>query len=253
MTAVKIFIDDDLLFFVGSRGEYRPLRIAFKGRRSVKDLLESVGIPHVEIGRLMRDGVRVQPEDIIDDDCRLDVFSQQPRFPGCKDTTGAIGIPLFILDVHLGKLSVNLRMLGFSVDYSNSRDDQLLADLASETDNGIPRLLLSCDRGLLKRRAVTGGMVIRSRDPLVQTAEVLRRYKLAGRIDPFSRCLNCGGLLAGAGGLEALSHDELRLIPEGVRRWCDEYKRCSRCGRIYWSGCHIGKMQVKIDKILSMV
>ena len=66
-------------------------------------------------------------------------------------------------------------------------------------------------------------MVIRSRNPVEQAAEVVRRYGLARRVKPFSRCLNCSGMLEPAGGFAGLTEDERLVIPARVRGWCDEY------------------------------
>ena len=55
--------------------------------------------------------------------------------------------PQFILDVHLGRLAVNLRMLGFEADYSSDRDDAELSELAAGADGAVTGILLSCDPG----------------------------------------------------------------------------------------------------------
>ena len=63
--------------------------------------------------------------------------------------------------MHLGRLAVNLRMLGFPADYSNSRSDEELARLADSAVNGLKAIVLSCDRGLMMRRCIKYGMVVR--------------------------------------------------------------------------------------------
>ncbi|MDC7225723.1 MAG: Mut7-C RNAse domain-containing protein [Spirochaetales bacterium] len=247
MINVAVEIADDLYFFTKKKYHDKNFNISFEGGRSVKDLVESIGIPHVEIGRVRQDGEFVGVNSLIVEDCCLRIDAPEPGLP-------ANNIPLrFILDVHLGRLAEYLRMLGFDADYSNDRDDAELASLASGCEQGGAApggILLSCDRGLLMRRIITAGMLIRSRNPEQQIVEVLRRFNLSGRVRPFSRCFNCGGLLENAGGLDDLSGDEYSRIPDGVRIWCREYTRCTRCGQLYWEGGHFIGMREKVRKML---
>ena len=48
-------------------------------------------------------------------------------------------------------------------------------------------ILLTRDRGLLKRSIVTYGRYVRATDPRFQVAEIVRRYELAGRMMPYPR------------------------------------------------------------------
>ena len=67
--------------------------------------------------------------------------------------------PRFVLDVHLGRLARLLRLLGFDSLWRNDiTDDELVAISVGEK-----RLLLTRDRGLLKRAKVTRGS-LRARD-----------------------------------------------------------------------------------------
>ena len=247
MINVQVEIDRSLCFFTDHRFQTGPLAISFKKDRSVKDLLESVGIPHVETGRILLDGAAVSPDFIIRADCCLRVSAVDNQ-----RSVKTLGFPVhFILDVHLGKLAVNLRMLGLSVDYSNNRDDPELAALAACEPGLSGGILLSCDRGLLMRRKVGCGMVIRSREPLEQTVEVLKRYNLEKEIYPFTRCFNCGALLEHAGGFSKLSSEELARVPQKVKGWCEDFSRCTGCGQLYWEGSHFDNMLLKIKRILT--
>src|SRR5438876_798851 len=53
--------------------------------------------------------------------------------------------PRFVLDTHLGRLAVYLRMLGFDTLYRNDYDDAELARI----EHSEKRILLTRDRGLL--------------------------------------------------------------------------------------------------------
>ena len=99
--------------------------------------------------------------------------------------------PRFVLDVHLHKLAVKMRLLGLDVDYQPRRDDPELARISADTG----RILLTRDRGLLKRKMVTHGLYIYETDPDRQIREVVDRLELRSLLAPFSRCTRCNGLL----------------------------------------------------------
>ncbi len=234
MYKAEVEIDSGLRFFTDNKFGTPFISLQNKDRRSIRDLLESIGIPHVETGRILLDGKPAEDSYVLCDDCRLAVFPAEPSF---EDS--------FLLDVHLGKLAANLRMLGFDVDYIRERDDAELAELSTRTG----RALLTCDRGLLMRGIVSRGMLVRSRKALVQTAEVVHRFRLEGHFNLFSRCINCGAVLIEAGVFDALPAAAAAAVPLRVRGRVESYKICSGCGRPYWEGSHFAGMYEKIDKI----
>ncbi|VBA34684.1 hypothetical protein LAUMK191_00779 [Mycobacterium attenuatum] len=61
--------------------------------------------------------------------------------------------PRFVVDVNLGRLAWLLRLLGLDVWWSSAADDPALVGISL----GGQRILLTRDRGLLKRRAITPG------------------------------------------------------------------------------------------------
>ncbi len=141
--------------------------------------------------------------------------------------------PRFVLDSHLGKLASYLRMLGFDTLYENSYNDKELADLSA----GKKRILLTRDRGLLKRSKVTHGYLVRSERPREQVEEVLRRFDLNSDIRPFRLCLLCNKVLQDASVAEVEEK-----VPPRVKEAVKDYKRCPHYGRIYWRDTHYRKM-----------
>src|SRR5207245_2840994 len=97
----------------------------------------------------------------------------------------------FVLDTHLGRLAVTLRLLGFDTLYRNDYDDAELARIEHDEK----RILLTRDRGLLKRSSVERGYYVRKTNFREQVGEVLRRFDLFGSIQPFRRCLRCNTVL----------------------------------------------------------
>jgi hypothetical protein len=76
-------------------------------------------------------------------------------------------------------------MLGFDTLYEADSDDDALARISSEQG----RILLTRDRGLLKRRMVQYGRCLRTTDPLAQVIEVANEFDLAPRVRAFTRCI----------------------------------------------------------------
>jgi hypothetical protein len=66
--------------------------------------------------------------------------------------------PKFVADVHLGRLTRYLRMMGFDVSYKNIFDDDEIVTISLNEK----RAILTKDRGILKRNEVTHGYWVRS-------------------------------------------------------------------------------------------
>jgi len=147
----------------------------------------------------------------------------------------------FVLDTHLGKLAVYLRMLGFDTWYRNDYRDEVLARISS----GEGRILLTRDRGLLKRSLVTHGYWLRATKPRRQLVEVLRRFDLFGSTMPFRRCLRCNGLLQPVPKEVVIG----KLGPK-TREYYHEFAICRVCERVYWKGSHYRRMARFIQRIL---
>lgn len=250
----KIFIRfyDELNFFIPEDMRKRDVEVPFKDRRSVKDVIESMGVPHVEVDIILVNGASVDFSYIVNDNDRISVF---PVF-GSLDISGVTRLTLsplddtkFVLDVHLRKLARTMRLLGFDADYEDDRDDDVLAVIAA-TEN---RILLTCDRQLLMRKIVPRGIIVRSRNPEQQIIEVIGRLGLRNLVNPLTRCVECNGLIREAD----INTPEFKLrkneIPEGVLEWCTEYFICNSCGRLYWHGSHYDKLKVKVTRMLKSI
>ncbi|MGV0677971.1 Mut7-C RNAse domain-containing protein [Mycolicibacterium fortuitum] len=225
-----------------SRG--RDVRRPIQSHQTVKDVLEASGIPHTEIDLILVNGdpVSFQHRPAVGD--RIAVY---PMFEALDIGATArlrpepLRHPRFVVDVNLGRLARLLRVLGFDVWWSSDADDQTLADISLDQQ----RILLTRDRGLLKRRAITHGLFVHSQQPEEQTLEVLRRLDLRRRIKPFTRCVRCNGQLAAVAKEQVI--DQLEPL---TRRYYDEFSQCPECGRIYWAGSHFEKLSRLVDRLL---
>jgi uncharacterized protein with PIN domain len=148
----------------------------------------------------------------------------------------------FLLDNHLGRLARFLRLLGFDALYFNNElDDEQLATMSTSEE----RILLSRDRGLLKRKQVRLGYCLRTKDPFQQLRSVIHRFQLADQISPWRRCLRCNG------NLQSVSKEEvLHLLEPKTKRYFNEFQQCASCAQIYWRGSHFADLQAKIEQIL---
>ena len=252
MERVTIRFYEELNDFLPPARRKRSFEHSFLLPRSVKDLVESLGVPHVEIDLILVNGESVGFDRIIRDGDRISVY---PVFEQLDvgSVTHLRPKPLrrtkFVLDVHLRKLTRRLRMLGFDVRYDPDANDQTLATISATE----MRVLLTRDLGLIKRSVVTRGLYVRATDPEEQIGEILDRLDLYEQIDPFTRCIRCNGLIHPIE--ETTSDDELSSllgqVPAAVREWCSTYDRCDSCGKIYWKGSHFVRMQEMIEKIIS--
>ena len=225
---------------------YRTVEKEFLVPTAVKDLIESIGVPHVEVDLILVNGESVAFSRLIQDGDRVAVY---PVFEAL-DITPVVRLrpqplrdPKFVLDVHLGRLAGYLRMLGFDVLYNNCARDPELVRISAD----LHRILLTRDRGLLKHSAVTHGYWLRETGSRRQVAEVVRRFELGRRIAPFTRCMVCNAPLR-----LAAKADVLGRVPPRVARWCDQFQECAGCGRVYWEGSHWRRMREWIAELSGM-
>ncbi len=217
----------------------------FELSASVKDMIEALGVPHTEVDLILVNGQSVDFSYLVQAGDRISVY---PMFESI-DISPLVRLrpqPLretrFVLDVHLGRLAGYLRMLGFDTLYRNNFEDEELAQISSAQG----RILLTRDRGLLKRSIVTHGYCLRATNPLEQLLEVLRRFDLFDSIEPFQRCLRCNGLLQSVN-----KNNILDRLPPKTRRYYDEFWQCRRCQKIYWQGSHYQRMRQFVERVIS--
>ncbi|NTX64571.1 twitching motility protein PilT [Myxococcus sp. CA051A] len=210
------------------------LQVTPLGSPSVKDLIESLGPPHPEV-----DGVRVNAEPV-GFAHRVAPGSFVEAWPALQPVEG---MPRFVLDVGLGRLSGFLRMIGFDTLWRNDFADDELARISS-TEH---RVVLTRDIGVLKRGEVVLGYFPRAADPVEQLVEVVRRYGLGARMKPFSRCIACNANLS-----PAEPHEVTGRVPEGVAERHSHFQQCPDCRRVFWAGSHQERMQALVDRLRAL-
>jgi uncharacterized protein with PIN domain len=231
--------------FLPIRWRRRAFPYAFTVPGSVKDALESLGVPHPEIDLILINGQPAGFDRILADGDRV------AAFPGFRrlDISGISPVhvpppaePRFALDGHLGRLARYLRLLGFDATHRPQTDDADLVNRATAEE----RILLTRDLDLLKRRVVRRGYRVRNTDPRRQAAEVVRHFGLGERLAPFTRCLTCGERLR-----PATLEEVAARIPPAVATWSTAFHRCPGCERVYWPGSHHRRLSSLVEEVRS--
>jgi len=221
--------------FLSAESHAKELVRDFDVSGSVKDFVESFGVPHTEVDLVLANGC---PVDFSYRVCDGDLVSVYPAFESLDiaSVSRVRAVPLrsltFVLDVHLGRLAAYLRMAGFDALYRNQASDAELAGMVAREK----RVLLTRDRQLLMRTEVDRGYWVRSTEPRQQLLEVARRFDFAGSLRPFTRCLECNIVLEDASRESVLE----RLPPRVARK--NRFRICPGCGRVYWEGSHHERM-----------
>lgn len=214
-------------------------------RASIKDILEGLGVPHTEVGRIVRDGQEQTFENI---PAVGEHFEIHPLSPSLPPTMATILRPeplaacIFLVDINVGRLAGLLRMAGIDAEAVRRNNTDTVPGAVREN-----RILLTRNRDLLKQRKLVFGHLVRSQDPEQQLREIINLYPLQNQLQPFSRCIACNGLLA------EVEKDAIidRLLPL-TKKYFTRFKQCKGCGKIYWHGSHHQKMTNKLNIILDM-
>lgn len=215
----------------------------FQGNPSIKDVIESLGVPHTEIDIILINGKSVNFNHHPNHGDKISVYPAFESF----DISEILHLrpePLrvirFILDVHLGKLARYLRMLGFDTAYENDFDDEEIIERAVKER----RVILTRDKGILRNGKVTHGLWLRSQDTNEQVREVIYRLDLYSQFKPFNRCMNCNGKIFKTEKQHVVDY----LKPE-TRKFFHSFYQCEDCKKIFWKGSHYEKMLKMIDKL----
>jgi uncharacterized protein with PIN domain/sulfur carrier protein ThiS len=244
---VSIRFYEELNDFLPQDRRKCDLTASFVAGCTVKALIEDLGVPHTEVDLILVNGESVDFSHRLKDADRISVY---PVFETwnvegtSKVRPMALRVTRFIVDVHLGKLARLLRMFGFDATFAEGLDDEALANVSRQEG----RIILTRDRGLLKRRIVTHGYVVRSSSPRAQLSEILDRFDLLGKVKLFSRCMACNAELA-----KVPKDSVLSEIPPLVAKTYDEFSRCPSCARVFWRGTHWERMRKLAEEVLGPI
>jgi uncharacterized protein len=232
MPVLGVQVDADLRWLLPARARRPHVEVEVAPTDTLGHVVQSLGVPLTEVGTLLLDGHpadRAQRCDAHPGSSTL-VVLPRPR-PQPTATTP----PRFLLDVHLGTLARRLRLLGLDTAYEPNAEDVDLVRRAVEER----RVLLTRDRGLLRRTAVPEGALVRGDGAGDQLDDVLQRF--APPLAPWTRCVRCNGMLTVVDKADVHIH-----LQPGTRRTYRDFMRCNDCGRVYWRGAHSTRLEALV-------
>ncbi|MET9523625.1 Mut7-C RNAse domain-containing protein [Streptomyces coeruleorubidus] len=232
---IQVEFAPELHVFVPQARRTGALRAATDGVSSLGHVVESLGVPLTEVGALVVDGREVSVSHVpaAGESVTVRTVARPQRVPGA---------PLrFLLDVHLGTLARRLRLLGVDTAYESTDigDPALAARSAAEQ-----RVMLSRDRGLLRRRELWAGAFVYSTRPEEQLRDVLDRFQPDLR--PWTRCTACNGLLR-----KATKDEVADQLKHGTHATYDVFAQCTECGRAYWKGAHHEQLEAIVERAVA--
>jgi uncharacterized protein with PIN domain len=243
--SVRLVFHGELVELLNKNGTPGSIRELLR-TAPVKDLVESQGIPHTEVGSIVTSSGEERDFRYTPD--FGETLHIHPHEPPVDVTKGTVLFPRpfekirFIVDVNVGRLAKLLRIGGFDTLYNPKWGDGEIAEKAHTEE----RVLLTRDRELLKRNAVLRGRLIRSFDPWGQFGEVITFFGLGEKIDLFSRCPRCNKLLE-----PVKKEDVIDRLEPLTRLMYDSFTICPRCGQIYWQGSHHSRIREKMAESLA--
>ncbi len=148
--------------------------------------------------------------------------------------------PSFACDAMLGSVAHWLRFAGFDTTYQPARSGVAVAALARAEG----RWLLTSDRDLA---SAAGPRVLLLHAKGVDLAIAELRTRLGLEVDParfFTRCAECNGEIE-----EASRGAVVMQVPPFVAAHTEHFRRCRSCGRVYWSGSHVGRIAARLERL----
>jgi uncharacterized protein with PIN domain len=232
MASARFRFHGDLQGFLRREHREREFLHACARAASLKNAIESLGVPHTEVGRVTVNGAPATLQRTVREGDAIEVFPVETQMGT---------VPIFLADAHLGGLARFLRMLGFDTLHDHRYDDAGIRRIAAREK----RIVLTRDRELLKCREIERGAYVRALKAEAQLREVAARFSLAPLVRPFTRCLVCNVALRPVAKAEIAA-----ILPDKVRDAQTRFTRCDACGRTYWPGSHYARMRAALGDLL---
>lgn len=246
MAKIRLRFYEALNDFIAPALRHIEIVHVFSRKASIKDMIESFGVPHTEVDLILVNGVSVNFAYAVQDGDHISVYPTFESFdisPLLRLRPKPLPLPKFVVDANLGRLTRYLRLLGFDCLYRNDYDDATVATIASEQH----RVVLTRDRKLLQRKIITHGYFVREISPKLQVKEILTRFDLYRLAAPFTRCTHCNGMLKRTGKQEIEHH-----LEPLTKKHYESFLVCSDCEQIYWQGSHYKRAKHLVDEFTEM-
>jgi len=232
--------------FLSPQWRHKNMTFKYQDHQSVKDVIESLGVPHPEIQLILVNGQPAGFDHKLKPGIKISAY---PFFHTIDVDSLNLANPKpyiylkFILDVHLGKLARYLRFAGFDAILLPFLEDHEIVTEANRQD----RIILTRDLGLLKIKSVTFGYWLRSQNPEKQFLEVVRHFNIRkSDFSPWKRCSLCNSIIH-----PIEKQDIESTLRPGTREHFHEFYQCENCGKVYWKGSHFERLDSWLHKIMN--
>jgi uncharacterized protein len=243
--SITIRFYEELNDFLHYSRRKKAFNFILTGKRTIKDIIESLGVPHTEVDLILANQVPVNFDFHPEKDDFISVF---PVFEAIDISSINLLRPRplrkikFVLDVHLGTLARYLRLLGFDTFYRNNLEDEEIIELSLLEQ----RIILTRDLPILKNGRVTHGYFVRQTNPGKQIVEIVSRFDLKDQFKPFTLCLDCNGRI-----IKVDKPAIVNKLRENTRKSFQEFYQCSSCKKIYWKGSHYERMMKMVKGLFT--
>lgn len=180
---ISIRFYEELNDFLPTEKHKQAFAVSMKGGKCVKDVIETLGVPHTEVDLILVNGNSVPFSHVLKDGDRVSVYPVFEAFDISKVTklrTKPLRSPKFILDNNLGELASLLSAYGVDISYRGDYQSSEIINL-SLTEK---RAILTRNKKLLLEKNVVRGYLVRNGEPEKQYQEVIKRFDLEAMIDP---------------------------------------------------------------------
>jgi sulfur carrier protein ThiS len=188
MSEITLRFYEELNDFLPRNRRKTDFKIRLGARRTIRDMIESLAVPHTEIDLILVNGKSVDFDHILQNKDRVSVYPVFESF-NIKDVTllrkAPLRRPKFLADTNLGNIVDSMRLMGFDVYYNPLLSTRKLIEI-SKREN---RIILTVSRKLLKFKDVTHGILIHPGKTSEQIRQIIDHLDIKDRIKPFSRYL----------------------------------------------------------------
>ncbi|MBI2962557.1 MAG: hypothetical protein HYY35_02290 [Deltaproteobacteria bacterium] len=146
----------------------------------------------------------------------------------------ADAVTRFAADKMLGRLARWLRILGCDVLYGPSLSGRSLLSAARRER----RVVLTRDRRLARRADAPSLLLVEDDRFREQVRQVVSAFAIDVRAGLFRRCVECNGDLE-----EVPREAAAGRVPEFVLSTQQRFRRCARCGHLYWDATHVARVR----------
>lgn len=234
---ILIQFEKQLHFFLSRHHHDSVLNHSLERRASVKDIIESFGVPHTEVGEIRFNDNPVDFYFVPADPGKLNISGISPPFNVCNSSR-LRPIPYhtirFIADANVMKLGSLLILSGFDVCIPQNITDRAIAEIAVAQQ----RIILTRDTRLLMRKKIVYARRIRENIPYMQLSEVLTFFGLTDQCRMMSRCIHCNIRL------EPVKKEKvIHLLEPKTKKYYFSFYQCPDCKQVYWKGSHYDRLK----------